>query len=867
MMKTMFAILLSAIVAMAAPADGKVRKLQPADYDLWHETFVGSVSPGGRYLSYTTKHPGREAEAATTKHVIVDTMTGRKVFRFSGNVVPVGSYSRDSRWYAARDSAGVRLVDLESGEAREFAGGLRTGFTEGSDYFVVWGRSGDASIELGHLSVVGLDGSDGIELENVVSHELGTDGKTLAVVLKSEDAWEFRLIDLGRPLAVGPPLLTSSHRLLMLELGAEGAFALIEEPEPPAESGQVTHFFEWDEAIAGYRSYRHQHGTDGAPVRRVQRPRWHSSARGPLLVFGEVSTPAEPPGHVQIWHSMDARVVTDRKRAPGARHFAWWPRSDALVEVTDDRSTILFVTKQATHALVRSNGLDMLDSFEDFSGRFELVDLASGERTLLSEGGEGRSVQAISGSPCGRYVAYFADSRWWIHDLQHGTRNSVDAMSDRALLREDWDQAGHVPPHGSPGWTADGDLILYDRYDVWLVAPDGKTARRITDGRTDAKVYRIDRAANNVDLGKAVFDSGAGIVLSVFGESTKRSGYSIYREGAGVTDLVYEDALVERILQRPGLGFVHMRQRFDTPPEIVAVDASGKDQRILFRSNAHHADFGRRQARLIEYTGKSGKPLQGVLLYPSGYEAGKVYPMIVSIYQRQSHSFHTYHAPSRSSYMPKANYTGDGYFVLLPDIEYGPGGPGDWAVKSVTTAVEAALEVGRIDRDAIGLTGASWGGFQTLYIAGNSNLFATAVAGSAISDIVSNYLSLEPGAGYPTSWRYEMQQLRMHGPLHENFDAYVRNSPIFHARGISIPVLAWHGEQDDLISPSQAHEMYIMLRRMKRQHVLLLYPGESHVVTDIQKAIDLNARMKQWFDHYLKGVDAPEWILEGRRPG
>src|SRR5690606_9276597 len=135
--------------------------------------------------------------------------------------------------------------------------------------------------------------------------------------------------------------------------------------------------------------------------------------------------------------------------------------------------------------------------------------------------------------------------------------------------------------------------------------------------------------------------------------------------------------------------------------------------------------------KLIEYTGKSGRRLQGILLYPDGYDEDKSYPMIVSIYQRQSHLLHEYRMPSRSRYMPHANYTGDGYFVLLPDIEYGPGGPGDWALKSVTAAVEAALEVGRIDRHAIGLTGAALGGYQTLYITGTSDLFATANAGSA----------------------------------------------------------------------------------------------------------------------------------------
>src|SRR5690606_37016463 len=174
----------------------------------------------------------------------------------------------------------------------------------------------------------------------------------------------------------------------------------------------------------------------------------------------------------------------------------------------------------------------------------------------------------------------------------------------------------------------------------------------------------------------------------------------------------------------------------------------------------------------------------------------------------------------------------------------------------------AVLEVGGINRDAIGLTGASWGGYQALYIAGNSGIFATAVAGSAMSDLVSSYLSLEPGRGIPHSWRYEMQQLRMHKPLHEDYEAYMKGSPVFHASNISMPLLSWHGEDDEMVNVSQSQEMYILLRRMKRQHVLLVYPGERHIVSGMEAATDLNTRMKQWFDYYLKGIGAPEWILQ-----
>lgn len=864
--------LLLVIVAAPVLATASRGGLNRGDYSLWHEMFVGSVSPDGKFLSYTLKYPETAATSARTDHVLVDIATGRDVVKVAGTVIPAGKYSPDGKWYAIADADGTRLLDLATTEIKVFPGRGRSEFAGQGEYFIVLGQIDGQETATGKLSVVGLKGDAGFEMSGVDSFALGQDGKSLGIVQRSADVQALKLLELGAPPGTEEVLMTSGAELHVLAMGGERPYLLAEEVvgKDGQGDGPITHYFERDENRNAYRHYRHQHGTRDASVSNVWARKWHASEQGPFIVFNEkvsnerlAATASNLSGNVQVWHSTDARIVSERKRNNRNHQLAWWPRSDSLVEVADDRFELLLVTQDGSYALIRSDGLDIRDSKYSTSGRHELVDLLTGRRTVLFEGGYGRSVQDITGSPDGRYLAYVTDSKWWIHDLESGSRRELDALIDAPLLVEDWDYAGHVPPYGSPGWTADNELILYDRYDAWLVSPGGASARRITDGRATARVYRVDRDASGVGVRQSRLDVGRRIVFSVFNEVTKESGYSVYGRDTGLVDLIYEDARIDRILPRPDGGFVHSRQRFDTPPEIRAIDASGEVERVLFKSNSHLIDFDLGHASLIQYVGKSGRQLQGILLYPAGYDESKTYPMIVSIYEHQSKYLHDYQIPSRSKYLPYANYTGDGYFVLLPDIEYGSDGPGDWALHSVVAAVEAARKVGRINRSSIGLTGASWGGYEALYIAGNSDLFATAVAGSAVSDMVSNYLSVEPGAGVATSWRHEMQQLRMHRALHEDYEAYVKNSPIFHASKISIPILSWHGENDELTASSQALEMHLLLRRMKRQHVLLMYPGEGHVLTTPDNAIDLNARMKQWFDHYLKGLDAPDWILRG----
>ncbi len=43
---------------------------------------------------------------------------------------------------------------------------------------------------------------------------------------------------------------------------------------------------------------------------------------------------------------------------------------------------------------------------------------------------------------------------------------------------------------------------------------------------------------------------------------------------------------------------------------------------------------------------------------------------------------------------------------------------------------------------------------------------------------------------------------------------------------------------------------------------MLQYDGEGHGVGG-QAAIDYTIRMKQFFDHYLKGAPAPKWMVQG----
>lgn len=167
--------------------------------------------------------------------------------------------------------------------------------------------------------------------------------------------------------------------------------------------------------------------------------------------------------------------------------------------------------------------------------------------------------------------------------------------------------------------------------------------------------------------------------------------------------------------------------------------------------------------------------------------------MIVHIYEKQSHILHHYFNPAENAMdaFPRTNYTLDGYLVLYPDIAYEVGEPGKSATDCVIAAVRVVTAKGIVEEQHIGLTGASFGGYETGYIVSQTNIFAAAVAGCPLTDFVSQYLSLDDNWGLPRMWRYESQQQRMGVSLFEDYQGYIENSTVAQAVKINTPLLIW----------------------------------------------------------------------------
>ena len=238
--------------------------------------------------------------------------------------------------------------------------------------------------------------------------------------------------------------------------------------------------------------------------------------------------------------------------------------------------------------------------------------------------------------------------------------------------------------------------------------------------------------------------------------------------------------------------------------------------------------------------------------------------MIVYIYEILSNVVHRYSVPSdRSPYNPSV-FTSKGYFVYEPDITYRPRDPGVSAVQSVVPAVKKIVDMGIVDAKRIGLMGHSWGAYQTCFLATNTNIFAAAVAGAPLTDLVSMYGSVYWNSGIPETGHYETGQERMEVALWDDPQAYIRNSPVFMLPKMNAPLLVAFGDKDGAVDWHQGIEMYNMARRLGKDMVLLVYAGENHSLSKKPNQIDYHNRIVDWFDHYLAGAPAKDWMTKGQ---
>ena len=304
-------------------------------------------------------------------------------------------------------------------------------------------------------------------------------------------------------------------------------------------------------------------------------------------------------------------------------------------------------------------------------------------------------------------------------------------------------------------------------------------------------------------------------------------------------------------------------QTFNEFPDLLTTDATFREMRKVSNANPQKAQLVWGTAEVVPFKNADGVPLTAALYKPENFDAKKKYPMLVYIYEKLTDRVNRFVDPRPGHSINLSYYASNGYLVLTPDIVYTTGYPGQSALKCVLPAIQAVVDRGFVDEKAIGIQGHSWGGYQIAYMVTQTNRFRAVAAGAPVANMISAYDGIRWGTGLPRQFQYERTQSRIGGSIWQYPTRFIENSPIFWADRVQTPVMLLHNDGDDAVPWYQGVEFYLALRRLGKEVYLFVYNGEPHGLRKRPNQKDYTIRLQQYFDHYLKGAPAPDWMEKG----
>jgi len=162
---------------------------------------------------------------------------------------------------------------------------------------------------------------------------------------------------------------------------------------------------------------------------------------------------------------------------------------------------------------------------------------------------------------------------------------------------------------------------------------------------------------------------------------------------------------------------------------------------------------------------------------------------------------------------------------------------------------DAALErFDFIDRDKLGVTGGSYGGYMTNWIIGQTDRFKAAVSHRSIANWISMFGTTD--IGY-----YFVEDQYQGATPWSGMDKLWEGSPLKYADRVSTPTLFIHSEEDYRCWLTEGLQMFTALKYHGVESRLCLFKGENHELSRSGRPKSRIRRLKEmldWFDKYLK---------------
>ncbi len=839
--------------SFSASADGK-RALNVDDIVKWNRITEKRISDDGKFVSVLV-----EPWKGTSKAILIDSK-GKSLF--SADSAKTAAITNDGDFYivhrAGKKMESLIFFDIKKGTSERVDSVMKFSIMKDWGSWIVW------TIKDSTLVTLNL-----AENKRVVSGKVkdwATAGKTPAILaVKGEN------IVFLNPANETEKVVGNAKKVKKLSVSNTGKnFAWISSGEIAihSENGEVRRIKSGEPTLPqGWRV------PDNSPL--------YFSENGSKLYFGTApavkkrdttAVDGEWPG-VQVWHwkegvQFTAQVV-DKERDKKRTHLALYDiETSVLTQLATPESPRVITADKGNGDWVLSLSDKKYSLEEMWTGR-SLYDV------YITNAVMDRSVHvasAVNGnpqfSPKGNWVYWYSypDSSWYAWSVLSMSGSFITTPSQLSVHDEENDVPDWPSSYGIAGWNEDESaLYLYDKFDIWRVDPFGKTkpSRITVNGRERGITYRIEKTDSETEF----INEKEDLLLSLFDNGTKDGGYALLKAGYKKEPAILAKGAYNYsglIKAKNNKNLIFTKENFETSPDLFMTDLSFKNKAKITDINPQQSEFLWGKAELVSWTSLDGVKLEGVVYKPANFDPSKKYPLIVNFYEKNSSTIHNYRTPeAHRSTVDYHMYNSHGYVIFNPDIVYRDGYPGESGFNCIMPGISALIQQGWVDEKAIGAQGHSWGGYQVAYLATRTNLFAAIESGAPVVNMFSAYGGIRWGTGLNRSFQYEHQQSRIGATPWEAHMRYIENSPLFSMDKVNTPILIMHNDQDGHVPWYQGIEYFVALKRLQKPVWLLNYSGEVHWPQKLQNKMDFQRRMMQFFDHYLRGKDAPKWMKEG----
>ena len=573
-------------------------------------------------------------------------------------------------------------------------------------------------------------------------------------------------------------------------------------------------------------------------------PRWRPDGRALAFISArpdpQSALPPRPQVYVLSMTGGDPRKLTDLKN--GVTAFQWAPDGDKIACVGKiGRSDSASASKERSDVKDYVNPAYKVDGagfWDDRRTHIWVIDSKTGASKQITSGDEQNDMDA-QWSPDGKSIAYV------------GQRTDGDLMADMNVFV--------VPAEGgtprklsnievgvhAPRWSPDGKRIAFvgsvDSVAIpkmWIAPAAGGPATVVSNDVTYATELEWS------EDGRSLFYSGA-----FKGEHPVFRIDLASRKVAPLTSRL----MVRQIDVHATTNTLAYTSGDDTHPgDLFITDLNGGNRRQLTNLNAKLiSEVEMQPMERLNFKAADGLDVEGFFTKPLHWQEGKSYPMILMIHGGPNgmwgigwnHEIQSFAARGWAvlGLNPRGSSGYGESFQRGVDKEWG-----GKAFDDIMTGVDAALaKYPWIDRNRLGVTGHSYGGFMTDWLVGHTQRFKAAATLAGIANFISVEGTRDGFYGHSRDFG---------GDVFENFDLYWKYSPVRYAKNVKTPTLILHGEADQRVPLEEGEQFFRALRHFKVPAEFVIFPREGHGLRNEPKhAVELLNWQIYWFDRWVEG--------------